>query len=49
MALNPRAIRAYQKVGFVRVPATPEEIAADWGGVDHDDSVLMIREAGRLR
>jgi RimJ/RimL family protein N-acetyltransferase len=40
---NPRAIRAYEKVGFVRVPATPEEIAADWGGVDHHDSVLMIR------
>jgi len=45
-ARNPRAVRAYEKVGFVRVPATPEEIAAEWGGVDHHDSVLMIREAG---
>ena len=44
-ARNPRAIRAYEKVGFVRVPATAAEIAADWGGVDHHDSVLMIREA----
>ena len=45
-ARNPRAVRAYEKVGFVRVPATAEEIEADWGGVDHPDSVLMIREAG---
>jgi RimJ/RimL family protein N-acetyltransferase len=45
-ARNPRAIRAYEKVGFVRVPATPAEIAADWGGVDHPDSVLMIRAVG---
>lgn len=48
-ARNPRAMRAYEKVGFVQVPATPEEIAADWGGVDHTDSVLMIREAERGR
>ena len=48
-ARNPRAVRAYEKVGFVRVPATAEEIAADWGAVDHADSVLMIREAGRTR
>ncbi len=43
-ARNPRAISAYQKVGFVEVPATPEEIKSDWGGVDHDDSVMMMRE-----
>lgn len=43
-ARNPRAVRAYEKVGFVQVPATPEEIAADWGDVDHPDSVLMLRE-----
>ncbi len=48
-ARNPRAIRAYEKVGFEQVPATAEEIAADWGGVDHPDSVLMIREAGSGR
>jgi len=48
-ARNPRAVRAYEKVGFVRVPATAEEIAADWGAVDHAESVLMIREAGRAR
>lgn len=43
-ARNPRAIRAYEKAGFIKVPATPEEIQAEWGGVDHLDSVLMIRE-----
>jgi RimJ/RimL family protein N-acetyltransferase len=43
-ARNPRAIRAYEKVGFVATPATPDEIEAEWGGVDHHDSVLMIRE-----
>jgi RimJ/RimL family protein N-acetyltransferase len=48
-ARNPRAVRAYEKVGFARVPATPEEIAADWGGVDHADSVLMVREVGGPR
>jgi len=48
-ARNPRAVRAYEKVGFVRVPATAEEIAAAWGAEDHADSVLMIREAGRAR
>lgn len=45
-ARNPRAIRAYEKAGFVRVPATAQEIEADWGGVDHHDSVLMLRHAG---
>lgn len=43
-ARNPRAIRAYVKAGFVARPATPEQIKAEWGGVDHHDSVLMIRE-----
>jgi diamine N-acetyltransferase len=43
-ARNPRAIRAYEKAGFSRTPATPEEIAEEWGGVDHHDSVLMIRK-----
>ena len=42
-ARNPRAVRAYEKAGFVRTPATPEEIESEWGGVDHHDSVLMIR------
>jgi diamine N-acetyltransferase len=43
-ARNPRAIRAYEEVGFVARPATPEQIKVEWGGVDHHDSVLMIRE-----
>ena len=42
-ARNPRAIRAYE-AGFAKVSATPEEIKDEWGGVDHHDSVLMIRE-----
>ena len=45
-ARNPRAIRAYEKAGFVRTPATPEQIRSEWGGVDACDSVLMIREEG---
>ncbi len=43
-ARNPRAIRAYEKVGFVKTPATPGRIESEWGGVDHHDSVMMIRE-----
>jgi len=43
-ARNPRAIRAYEKAGFVRTPATPEQIRMEWGGVDSEDSVLMIRK-----
>lgn len=46
-ARNPRAIRAYEKVGFVKTPATPEQIESEWGGVDHHDSVMMIREIDR--
>ncbi|MES9970279.1 MAG: GNAT family protein [Candidatus Thiodiazotropha sp.] len=42
---NPRAIRAYEKAGFVMTPATPEQIRREWGAVDADDSVLMIRKA----
>jgi len=44
---NPRAIRAYEKAGFVRTPATPEQIRAQWGGVDSDNSVLMIQNEER--
>ena len=43
VARNTRAIRAYEKAGFIRTPATPEQIQAEWGGVDGDDAVLMIR------
>jgi diamine N-acetyltransferase len=43
-ARNPRAIRAYEKAGFVRTPATAEQIRMEWGGVDSEDSVLMIRK-----
>jgi RimJ/RimL family protein N-acetyltransferase len=42
-ARNPRAVRAYKKAGFMVVSATSEEIKAEWGGVDHHDSVLMIK------
>jgi diamine N-acetyltransferase len=43
-ARNPRAIAAYQKAGFVKRAATPEQIKAEWGNADADDSVLMIKE-----
>ncbi len=42
-ARNPRAIRAYEKTGFVRTPTSPEEFQAQWGRIDCHDSVLMIR------
>jgi len=41
-ARNPRAVCAYEKAGFQRRDASPEEIKALLGGVDHSDSVLMI-------
>jgi RimJ/RimL family protein N-acetyltransferase len=42
-ARNPRAMRAYEKAGFVRTGATAEQIREAWGGVDGADAVMMIR------
>ncbi|MFC1820229.1 hypothetical protein ACFLZG_03975 [Thermodesulfobacteriota bacterium] len=41
-ARNPRAIRAYDKVGFDATPASPEEIESEWSGVDHHDNRWII-------
>jgi len=42
-ARNPRAIRAYEKIGFVRLPLTVEEAQAQWGPNDYFDSVYMVK------
>jgi RimJ/RimL family protein N-acetyltransferase len=43
-ARNARALRAYEKAGFVKTDSTPEKIKIECGGLDHHDSVLMIRQ-----
>jgi len=42
-ARNPRAIRAYEKIGFVRQDLTPEQALAEWGPRDYHDSVVMVK------
>jgi diamine N-acetyltransferase len=42
-ARNPRAIRAYEKIGFVRLGLSLEEAREVWGPSDHIDSVYMVR------
>jgi len=42
-ARNPRAIRAYEKVGFVRATVPLEEAVRDWGPNDYYDSVYMVK------
>lgn len=42
-ARNPRAIRAYQKAGFIRVPMTSEEQANTYGAADYEDVVVLIK------
>ncbi len=42
-ARNPRAIQAYGKIGFIRLPGTLEENGAEWGQNDYDDSVYMVK------
>ena len=39
----PRAIRAYEKVGFRRLDVPIEEARALWGPSDYADSVYMVR------
>jgi RimJ/RimL family protein N-acetyltransferase len=41
-ARNPRAIRAYEKVGFRRLGLPIEVARALWGPNDNDDSVYMV-------
>jgi RimJ/RimL family protein N-acetyltransferase len=42
-ARNPRAIRAYEKAGFVRLDAPVEAAREHWGAGDYFDSVYMVR------
>lgn len=42
-ARNPRAIRAYEKVGFRRLALPLDEARALWGPNDYDDSVYMVK------
>jgi RimJ/RimL family protein N-acetyltransferase len=42
-ARNPRAIRAYEKIGFARLPLTVEEAREQWGPNDYFDSVYMVK------
>jgi len=42
-ARNPRAIRAYGKAGFVKLPLSIEEAQQQWGARDYFDSVYMVK------
>lgn len=42
-ARNPRAIRAYEKIGFERLALPLEEAARQWGPNDYFDSVYMVK------
>ncbi|MBI4926677.1 MAG: GNAT family N-acetyltransferase [Anaerolineae bacterium] len=42
-ARNPRAIHAYEKIGFVRLPLSTAEASALWGPNDYADSVYMVK------
>jgi RimJ/RimL family protein N-acetyltransferase len=42
-ARNPRGIRAYEKIGFIRLPFTTEEARKLWGPSDYYDSVYMVK------
>ncbi len=42
-ARNPRAIRAYEKIGFVKLDLPLEAARAEWGPSDYDDSVYMVK------
>jgi RimJ/RimL family protein N-acetyltransferase len=47
-ARNPRAIRAYEKVGFASQELLRAEAEAEWGHSDYYDSVTMVKTLGRL-
>jgi len=42
-ARNPRARRAYEKVGFVKLNIPLEDGVKIWGPNDYDDSVYMVK------
>ena len=43
-ARNHRAIRAYEKAGFTRIPMTAQDQARVYGPGDYDDTVVLVRE-----
>lgn len=43
---NERAMRAYERAGFVRVDMTDEEQARLYGAGDYEDAVVMVRQVG---
>jgi diamine N-acetyltransferase len=47
-ARNPRAIRAYEKVGFEPIQLSIEAARELWGPNDYDDSVYMVRTIRRV-
>jgi diamine N-acetyltransferase len=42
-ARNPRAIRAYKKIGFAPLPISTSEAQKLWGPADYADSVYMVK------
>jgi RimJ/RimL family protein N-acetyltransferase len=46
-ARNPRAIRAYEKAGFVRINLAIEQARERWGPTDYDDSVYRVKTIGQ--
>lgn len=42
-ARNHRAIRAYEKAGFLRVAFTPEQQEVQYGPCDYYDSIVLIK------
>lgn len=42
-ARNPRAMRAYEKVGFARLDVPLESAILEWGPNDYFDSVYMVK------
>ena len=48
-ARNRRAIRAYQKAGFVLVPMAARQQVETYGPGDYDDSVVLIMEGSTER
>lgn len=43
-ARNPRAIRAYEKAGFVRLDLSLEEVQARWGVGEYLDGISLIKK-----
>jgi diamine N-acetyltransferase len=46
---NPRAIRAYEKVGFVKLDIPLKGAVEEWGPNDYYDSVFMVKTIRKLQ